>query len=126
MKVGIKRPGAQSSLVVNRTQQTLNHVLSELKKSKIFSYIKHVYLYGSCARKTQNFDSDVDLLVELSQDIAIEEYKYDVIWLKGNISPVSFELPEVDLRFVVGDEWKRDKSLYYQNVMRDGIDVWKK
>ena len=124
MKVGVKHPGMQSSLVINRTQRTLNHAILKLKNSAISPLIEHVYLYGSCARRTQNWDSDVDLLVELSQDIDIEKHKSDILQLKGSISPVSFELPEVDLHFVVGNSWKRDKLLYYQNVRKEGIDVW--
>ena len=124
MKVGVKHPGMQSSLVVDRTQQTLNHAISKLKNSTISPLIEHVYLYGSCDRKTQNWGSDVDLLVELSQDVDIEKYKSDIIQLKGSISPVSLELPNVDLHFVVGNSWRKDKLPYYQNVRKEGIDVW--
>lgn len=31
---------------------------------------------------------------------------------------------EVDLKVVIGDKWKDDPSLYFENIRRDGIDLW--
>ena len=38
----------------------MDYALSQLKSSKVYPYIRHVYLYGSCARKMQSYESDVD------------------------------------------------------------------
>ena len=31
---------------------------------------------------------------------------------------------ETDLKIVVGDDWKRNKMLYYTNVRKEGIQIW--
>lgn len=31
---------------------------------------------------------------------------------------------ETDLKIVVGDDWKRNKILYYTNVRKEGIQIW--
>ena len=79
---------------------------------------------GSCARGEQTYKSDVDLLVEFSEDIDPIKCGPDIIQLKGDISPSSLEFPEVDMHVVIGDGWRNSKKLYHQNVRREGIEIW--
>ncbi len=65
----------------------------------------------------------MDLFLELQSDFDIRDY---VILLKGEISPADMDMAEVDLKVVVGDSWKRNKMLYYQNILREGVDIWKR
>lgn len=124
MKVGIRQSGIPNPILEERTKCALDYALCKLRESDVSPYIKHVYLYGSCARKQQTYTSDVDLLVEFSEDIDIQRYRSSILRLRGTISPVAFHLPEVDMHTVVGEYWKTDKLLYYQNVKKEGIDVW--
>ena len=95
-------------------------------KSIIAPYVKALYLYGSCARHEQSYESDVDLFLELQSDFDIKKYRDYVILLKGEISPADKDMAEVNLKVVVGDSWKRNKMLYYQNILREGVDIWKR
>lgn len=38
--------------------------------------------------------------------------------------PLELGMNEVDLKVVIGDKWKDDPSLYFENIRRDGIDLW--
>lgn len=51
-----------------RHNQALYHALGVIKKSAIAPFVKELYLYGSCARKEEEWDSDVDLFMELKED----------------------------------------------------------
>lgn len=125
MKVRAKKAGYCNPILHKRTNISLKYALSTLQKSNISPFVKHVYLYGSCARNEQNYNSDVDILVELTDDINVEKYRSDVISLKGKVSPTDLELPIVDMHVVIGSKWRNNNLLYYQNVKREGVDVWK-
>lgn len=47
-----------------------------------------------------------------------------MILLKGSVSPSVLDLPDVDLKVVIGDSWKSNNMLYYKNVKMEGINVW--
>lgn len=88
--------------------------------------VDHVYLYGSCARETQNYSSDVDLLLQLSENGNMDLGKEYVTKLKGEVTPTDITLPEVDLKVVIGESWKRNNMLYYKRIEEEGIDIWQK
>lgn len=114
----------QSPLIVDRTQRSLNHALSVLRSSDIAKCIKHVYMYGSCARQEQTYGSDVDLFVELDANTDRDHYHSELIRLRGDVSPVINNLPDVDLHFTYGEDWKKDGQIYHENIKKEGIDVW--
>lgn len=109
---------------INRSEKTISYAVNQIQKSSIAPFVNHVYLYGSCARKMQNFNSDVDLFLELSEDFDSAQYRDEVLRLKGTVSPKDICAPEVDLKVVVGDYWRDSKMLYYKRVKTEGVDVW--
>ena len=48
-----------------RSLISINYAIAQIKQSKIAPFVQDLYLYGSCARNEQDYDSDVDLLLEL-------------------------------------------------------------
>ena len=44
--------------------------------------------------------------------------------LKSQVSTDDIEDPEVDLKIVVGDEWKSNHMQYFKNIRKEGISVW--
>lgn len=108
----------------DRSNKSIAYALEKIRESDISIYVKKIYLYGSCARKEQKFNSDVDLFMELSDNFDIEKYRNTIIILKGSVSPLDSALPEVDLKVVIGNSWMNNDMLYYQNIRKEGINLW--
>lgn len=113
------------SVYAKRSKVSIEYALDKIRKSRIAPYVQDLYLYGSCARKEQDYDSDVDLFLVLSSDIDEAIYHEDLLLLKSNVSPTDSSLPEVDLHIEIGDNWQSSKLMYYENIKKEGIRIWK-
>lgn len=106
-------------------QEALEYALDVIRKSPLFPYVVGIYLFGSCAKKTENPDSDVDLLLELSPSANLtEELRVPLRLLKSDVMTDSLDDPEVDLKIVVGEEWRTSPMLFFKNVRKDGIQLF--
>ena len=92
-----------------RQRDAAEYALRTIQSSCIRPYIKTIYLYGSCARGEEKYSSDVDLFLELSESFRSRPELKKYLYL---------------LKIVVGDDWKRNKMLYYTNVRKEGIQIW--
>ena len=55
MRVGkSKRANAEC---IRRSEASLDHAIRKIRESDIAPYVSGLYLYGSCARKEQGFNS---------------------------------------------------------------------
>lgn len=108
-----------------RSNESINYAINVIKKSNVAPYVQKLILYGSCARNEQNQESDVDLFLELSPNFPMNSLRLDAIKLKSDVMPEKKDLPDVDLKVVVGKGWETNKLTYYKNVKKDGIDLWK-
>ncbi len=124
MLIGIRKCPPDSPLV-ERSNQSIQFALSQIQSSGIAPYVSRVILYGSCARREQQYKSDVDLFMEVSSDAPEHVLHDEILWLKGHVSPPDSSLPEVDLKVAIGAEWQKSNSLYYKNVNREGKELWK-
>ena len=43
----------------------------------------------------------------------------------GAVMPIDLTIPEIDLQIVIGHSWAENPMSYYQNVRKDGIQIWK-
>lgn len=108
-----------------RHNRALKIAEKRIKNSKVMEYVKELYLYGSLARGDVRWGSDIDLLLVLdNKGKEIRELKKEIIYLKGNLTEDDLDAPEVDLKVVFGDEWKKSSQLYYKNVRKEGIKLW--
>lgn len=114
------------SVIAERSDRSIRHALHAIQDSSVAPFVRRIILYGSCARKEQRYDSDVDLLVELSNDLDENKYHSDVIALIGSVNPSDISLPEVDLKVVVGDDWQKRSTLYFENIRKEGVILWEK
>lgn len=108
-----------------KTDATIKFAIETLKDSFLSAYISEVYLYGSTARGTNRFDSDVDLLICISENCP-DDLRKKLRELRIDLMPENKELSDTDAHFVVGQHWKDNRSIYYTNVMNDGVEIWKK
>lgn len=106
-----------------KSRGSISYALSAIQKSRLAPYVDAIYLYGSCARCEQNRYSDVDLLLQLTGNTDTKLFHSDIMQLHGAVIPPNPDLPEVDLKVVVGSAWKTSSDLYYRNVRRDGVQL---
>lgn len=109
-----------------RSLMSINYAITQIKQSKIAPFVQDLYLYGSCARNEQDYDSDVDLLLELSDDIDLDKYRSDLLILRSKIISTSDDIPEADLRIEIGSTWKNSNLFFYKNIKKDCISIWNK
>ncbi|MDD6004541.1 MAG: nucleotidyltransferase domain-containing protein [Firmicutes bacterium] len=112
----------------DRHQKALEYALEYLNHSVFKQYINNVILYGSCARGEENYRSDVDLLIEFDErflDVK-KEMNREFRMLNSEIGTNELHDPEVDVKIVFGNEWKTNKICFFDNIKRDGINVWKR
>ena len=84
--------------------------------SRLARYVKELYIYGSAARGAEKWNSDIDLLLVLDPE------------KKGNreIKEEDIDAPEIDLKVVFGDDWKKSSQTYYKNILQEGKQIWQK
>ena len=87
-----------------RQRDAAEYALRTIQSSCIRPYIKTIYL-------SESFRSRPEL----------KKYLY---LLKSEVSSEELDDAETDLKIVVGDDWKRNKMLYYTNVRKEGIQIW--
>lgn len=122
----VAKKGKALDIYKQKSLLSIEYAITQIKQSKLAPFVQNLYLYGSCARNEQDYDSDVDLLLELSPKIDKKLYFEDMLILKSKVVPVDDLLPEVDLKIEIGDNWKNNSMLYYQNIRKEGIQIWKK
>ena len=66
------------------------------------------------------------MLLQLSENGNMDLGKEYVTKLKGEVTSTDITLPEVDLKVVIGESWKRNNMLYYKRIKEEGIDIWQK
>lgn len=54
------------------------------------------------------------------------EIKREIIYLKGSITEEDIDAPEIDLKVVFGDDWKKSSLTYYRNILQEGKRIWQK
>lgn len=54
------------------------------------------------------------------------EIKREIIYLKGSITEEDIDAPEIDLKVVFGNEWKKSSQTYYRNILQEGKQIWQK
>jgi predicted nucleotidyltransferase len=109
-----------------RQQDALEYAIKMIEQSPVKKYISSIWLFGSCARDTQKFDSDVDLLVELDvTEDEFEEIRYNAIILRGEVSPLEASAPEVDIKYTFKGSWEHKNTTFYNEVRKDGMLLWK-
>lgn len=123
MQIQSRKINNKNSTVVKRSNYAIQYALRQIKKSPVAPYVTKLLLFGSCARRQQTFSSDVDLLLEVSENIT-EDFRIDFVKLRSMVTPIDVDAPEVDLRIVIGNAWEKNSMLYYKNIRRYGIDIW--
>ena len=77
-------------------------------------FVQKVYLFGSCARQTETWDSDVDLFVVVDDAITDREIRQ----LQLSAVPEDYRMPEVDIA-VYRNSSLNDTSFFVSQTQSD-------
>lgn len=112
---------------MNRFEKSLNFALNYLKS---LGFVEQIWLYGSYARKSHGYFSDVDLFVVLKKEYNNRDSKLQII---NNACPEDSSIPEVDVHFGLKklelynsseDFVDSSEYLFIKNIKKDGILLW--
>lgn len=105
--------------------EALEYAIKQIKKSEFATFVSDVILFGSCARGTAKYLSDVDLLLELKPEVKnMASFSVKIHALKGSISDPNYNTVDTDLKVVTGNEWRNGRSVFFRNVSKEGVSVW--
>ena len=79
-----------------RHELALEYALSVIQE-KYGKYINEAYLYDSCARGEENYDSDVDILLFIKDSMPKEKR----LMIGADACPDDFTLPDIDIHIYI-------------------------
>ena len=94
-----------------RHNQLLDDVLPKLQGHKL---VKQIYLFGSCARKEEEWASDVDLLLIVDDKATDREIRL----LSHECYPDDFSVPELDI-VVYRESSMSSRNFFLQQVQKE-------
>ena len=109
-----------------RHEKAIQYAMNQITLSNLAPFVDDVILFGSCARGEESIDSDVDLLLVLSEKVKnFNGYIKQCRILKSFISSDELHDAETDLKICIGNEWGTSSSTIYQCIRKDGVSIWK-
>ena len=79
--------------------RAIEYALNIIRNSRFAPYCRGVYLFGSCARHTERFNSDIDLLLVVDND-AYDFLKPFIRQLIVDVEEPNIHAAEADLKVV--------------------------
>lgn len=108
-----------------RHKKAIIYAMKQIQNSELAQYVEKIILFGSCARRTENWNSDVDLCVILDSECeGVIGLSGKIHRLKGEISSGELYDVEADVKFFVGNEWENNQSVFCRNLRKDGRILW--
>lgn len=89
-----------------------------------FSWIKEVILFGSCINGSVSFDSDVDLLVVMQNNLN-NEIRDTMRTIKSTFFSLDYPYAEIDVKFFTEDYFNASNSIFKKSVVEEGVIIWK-
>lgn len=98
-----------------RHKLALEYALSVIQE-KYGEYINEAYLYGSCARGEENYDSDVDTLLFIKDSMPKEKR----LMIGADTCPDDFTLPDIDIHIYLGSLEEKEDNCFFTNIKTEG------
>lgn len=105
---------------MSRHSEALIYALRVLREPQNLCKIRKIYLYGSCARKQQKYDSDVDLFLVTERLSASEIAK-----LRSCVNSGDSKLPEVEVKISFTERFSSSQR-FNKNLEREAILLWER
>lgn len=82
-----------------------------------------IVLFGSCAKNTAKFNSDIDIAVVLPDDLFSDrEQRRKMRTLRSELSVTDSGI-EADIVFLTESSWKDGTGLFVQNIKEWGVEL---
>lgn len=109
-----------------RHEKAIQYALRQIKLSPLYPFAKEIILFGSCARKEECFNSDVDLFLVLSEEVRqTGDFARKCRALKSGVTTDEIADAETDLKICIGDKWETSNDTIYVCIRKDGVSLWK-
>jgi predicted nucleotidyltransferase len=109
------------AIKTSKQQKAFLYAIEQIRNSGIFPLVNQIILYGSCARSEEKWNSDVDIMLELSNMDSVNTR--DICQLKSNVMTDNLMDAEVDLKITTAG-WESRENSFFKNVKKEGIVVW--
>ncbi len=116
-----------------RHLQTIEQVKRYLAEHD-YPFVKKAVLYGSCARQEAHYDSDVDILIVVTDNAFTGQIESDraikdaMRIMRSDFSAFEDEsghfLPEADVHFVSTSSYEQADSTYLKEIRKDGVAIY--
>lgn len=108
-----------------RQKKALIYALDVIRSSELAPYIDDIVLFGSCVHHTERYESDVNLLIELNESFMKEKERLRIPLrlLTSAVMMDDLDAPEVDLRIVVGSEWRVTSINMYKKIKEESVSL---
>lgn len=106
---------------MNKHRESLKHALLVMKKHHYKKYIRAIYLFGSCARKKQTVNSDVDIFVFVDDNMPTNL----IADMRSEVNFFDINYPRVDVVVSSGSKFS-DCKTFNKNLEKEAILLWER
>ena len=107
-----------------KQKKAIIHAINEAKKTTLWNVVDSVFLFGSCARGNSRYNSDVDLLFLIDNDIS--NYHNQIISFLGRITANRDGMSEIDAVVDEKHKFYSSNRTFEKNIKKDMILLYKK
>jgi predicted nucleotidyltransferase len=109
-----------------RHEKALAYALEQIQASPLAPYVTDVILFGSIARGNARFDSDVDLLMLVSDEACErKDFARECRTLTVDVQTSDYRDAELDLHIKKSSLFFASTQVFDWAVRKEGISVWK-
>ena len=107
-------------------KKAVDYALKQIQASSLAPYVTDVILFGSVARQTARFDSDVDLLLLLSDQAFLRpKFAKESRLLRVDVQTDDYRDAEIDLRIEQDSYFQTSTQTIDVFIKEEGVSIWK-
>lgn len=111
--------------ISERHQAIIDHSVKTILEEIPNEHIIDIRLYGSCARGTAEYRSDVDILVLVQEDW-LEENRKITRMLTTNCTMDDCTMPEPDIHTFGGTLEEKPNTVYWKIMKKESVSLYHK
>jgi len=124
--------------MLERHQNTLNyakeHILKIDNESKYGQIIQSIWLFGSCARKEEKYNSDIDIIIIVNkigdnERRLMRQMRSSATNIEDLNSPeidVIFKYNNGDKNYIPWNDEKENNDTFSKQLRKDAIKIWER